>query len=76
MRISVCMIVRDEEKRIADTLSCIPSDYEIVVLDTGSVDRTREIARSFGARVYDFRGVTISQSLEIQLVLTLMAIIS
>ena len=27
---------------------------EIVVVDTGSKDRTREIAREFGARVFDF----------------------
>ncbi|GIP47428.1 SPBc2 prophage-derived glycosyltransferase SunS [compost metagenome] len=54
MRISVCIIVRDEETKIADTLSCIPSGYEIVILDTGSVDRTKEIARSFGAQIFDF----------------------
>ena len=27
---------------------------EIVVVDTGSVDRTKEIAREFGAKVFDF----------------------
>ena len=49
------MIVRDEEF----TLSLAWHRYaglfdEIVVLDTGSKDRTIEIARSFGARVFDF----------------------
>ena len=27
---------------------------EIVVVDTGSTDRTKEIAREFGAKVFDF----------------------
>ena len=49
------MIVRDEE----DNLAALPGIGagifdEIVVVDTGSVDRTREIAREFGARVFDF----------------------
>jgi glycosyltransferase involved in cell wall biosynthesis len=52
---SVCMIVRNEEHHLPDclrSLAGIPG--EIVVLDTGSSDATREIARQFGARVFDF----------------------
>ena len=33
---------------------CVEIFDEIVVVDTGSVDRTREIAREFGARVFEF----------------------
>jgi glycosyltransferase involved in cell wall biosynthesis/Flp pilus assembly protein TadD len=52
-RISACMIVRNEEKFLAKCLNSI-SDYvdEIIVVDTGSNDRTVEIAESFGARIY------------------------
>lgn len=54
--ISLCMIVRDEEEFIAGCLqSAAGVADEIVVLDTGSVDRTAEIARAHGARVYDHR---------------------
>jgi GT2 family glycosyltransferase/tetratricopeptide (TPR) repeat protein/2-polyprenyl-3-methyl-5-hydroxy-6-metoxy-1,4-benzoquinol methylase len=51
-QISLCMIVRDEEARIADCLSSIRRHVdEMIVVDTGSTDQTREIARSLGARV-------------------------
>lgn len=49
------MIVRDEEARLADCLRSIaPHVDEMVVVDTGSADRTREIARACGARVFEF----------------------
>ena len=54
-RVSLTMIVRDEE---ANLPACLESARglcdEVVVVDTGSVDRTREIAREHGARVFDF----------------------
>jgi glycosyltransferase involved in cell wall biosynthesis len=53
--LSLCMIVRDEAPRIAECLKSIaPHVDEMVVVDTGSTDRTREIARDCGARVFDF----------------------
>jgi glycosyltransferase involved in cell wall biosynthesis len=49
------MIVRDEEMNLPHCLESARGIFdEIVVVDTGSVDRTGEIARSFGARVFDF----------------------
>src|SRR5205823_8742273 len=53
--LSLCMIARDEAPRIAQCLKSIaPHVDEMIVVDTGSRDRTREIARSCGARVFDF----------------------
>jgi len=53
MRLSLCMIVRDEERFLADCLASAAGHVdEIVVVDTGSTDRTVEIAQSFGARVF------------------------
>lgn len=51
MQISVCMIVRNEEKHIQRVLSSIPASYEKIVVDTGSTDRTVEMASSLGAKV-------------------------
>jgi glycosyltransferase involved in cell wall biosynthesis len=54
-RVSLTVIVKDEEKNLPRCLESVRGVFdEIVVLDTGSKDRTIEIARSFGARVFDF----------------------
>ena len=51
--ISLCMIVKDEEKYLDDCLSSVQGCVdEIVIVDTGSTDGTVDIARRFGARVY------------------------
>lgn len=53
--ISLCMIVRNEETDLPRCLASAQGIFdEIVVVDTGSGDRTPEIARAFGARVYEF----------------------
>jgi len=52
---SLTMIVRDKETNISKCLSSVAGlSDEIVVVDTGPNNRTREIAREFGARVFDF----------------------
>ncbi|MEW5768503.1 MAG: glycosyltransferase [bacterium] len=51
--ISLCMIVRDEEERLPKCLESVKDLVdEIIVVDTGSKDKTMEIARSFGAKLY------------------------
>ena len=53
-RVSLCMIVKDEERNLPDCLRPVADLVsEIVVVDTGSTDRTREVAAGFGARVFD-----------------------
>ena len=52
--LSVCLIVKDEELMLRSCLeSVVDLVDEIVVYDTGSTDRTVEIARSMGARVFE-----------------------
>ena len=49
------MIVRDEENNLPHCLESVRGLFdEIVIVDTGSIDRTKEIAREFGAKVFDF----------------------
>ncbi len=53
--ISVCMIVKNEEKQLSRCLECLkPIADEIVIADTGSTDRTKEIAARFTDQIYDF----------------------
>ena len=51
--VSACLIVRDEEERLPACLDCLSFCDEIVVIDGGSHDRTREIAREAGARLIE-----------------------
>ena len=54
-KISLCMIARDEEAFIAQCLDSAKNFVdEIILVDTGSSDRTPEIAKSYGAKVYEF----------------------
>jgi len=54
-KISACLIVKNEEKHLGKCLQSIKDIVdEIVVVDTGSTDRTIEIAEQFGAKVGHF----------------------
>ena len=54
-RLSLCMIVRDNESTIGQALESIrPWVDEIIVVDTGSQDRTIEICRQNGAQIFEF----------------------
>lgn len=52
-KVSLCMIVKNEENYLGRCLSSIKDIIdEIIIVDTGSSDKTIEIAESFGAKVY------------------------
>lgn len=58
MRLSVCMIVRDEEKQIVDCLEGLKGIAdEVIVVDTGSSDNTPELAKAWGAKVFEFKWI-------------------
>ncbi|MDR1664896.1 MAG: glycosyltransferase family 2 protein, partial [Clostridiales bacterium] len=56
--ISLCMIVKNEEEVLK---RCLDSVYravdEVIIVDTGSTDKTKTVARQFTSKVYDFEWV-------------------
>lgn len=53
--VSLCMIVRNEEASLGRCLASIAGIAdEIIIVDTGSTDRTKEIARAFTDKIVDF----------------------
>lgn len=53
--VSVCIIVKNEEVNIKHCLNAIKKlGYEIVVVDTGSLDNTKSVALEYTDKVYDF----------------------
>lgn len=53
--VSICMIVKNEENVIARCLNCLREIAdEIIIVDTGSTDQTKEIAGNYTNNIYDF----------------------
>ena len=58
IQLSQCMIVKNEEKNIEQALTWAKrTAFEQIVVDTGSTDRTIEIAERMGAKVFHFEWV-------------------
>jgi len=57
MKVSIIIPALNEEKTLPVLLDSIKaqdfSDYEVIVADANSKDRTREIAAEYGCRVVD-----------------------
>ncbi len=69
MGISVAIVAMNEEENIGRTLESVRWADEIVLVDSGSTDRTCEIARNFGAKVIfePWRGYTAQKNYAIEL---------
>ena len=65
MKISATIIACNEERRIARSIESLRCCDEIIVMDSGSVDRTVEIATHLGARVIEspWQGYTRQKNL-------------
>ncbi|HEX5434299.1 MAG TPA: glycosyltransferase family 2 protein [Candidatus Angelobacter sp.] len=66
--LSIAMIATNEEKNLPRTLESVRWADEIIIVDSGSVDRTPEIAREFGANHSfnrDFKGHPEQKSIAI-----------
>lgn len=53
MRLAICMIVKNEEACLAKCLDSIKGLGDLYVLDTGSIDKTCEIARRYTDKVFE-----------------------
>ncbi len=55
MKISACYIVKNEAKNLEKSLTSLGDNVdELIVVDTGSTDKTKEIAQAHGADIYNF----------------------
>ena len=53
--ISLCMIVKNEEQVLRRCLESAKSFAdEIILVDTGSTDNTKEIGKTYGGKIFDF----------------------
>lgn len=63
LQISVCIIAKNEEKHIKKCLAAIRShtaesvNLEIIIVDTGSTDKTKEIATEYADKILDFEWI-------------------
>ncbi len=56
--VSLCMIVKNEEKVLGRCLDSIGDLMdEIIIVDTGSTDKTKEIAAKYTDKIYDFQWI-------------------
>lgn len=68
--ISAVLIVKNEEKKLPDCLASLRWVDEIIVLDSGSIDRTCEIAETYNAKVFvnaDWQGFGVQRERAAQL---------
>ena len=58
MKISLCMIVKNEEDHLAECLNSVAGYVdEIIIVDTGSQDNTVKIAEGFTDKIFNFQWV-------------------
>ena len=54
--VSLCMIVKNEEKILSRCLDSYLGLFdEIIIVDTGSTDNTKNIAKKYTDKIYDYK---------------------
>jgi len=58
LTLSVCMIVKNEENNITDCLESVKNVAdEIIIVDTGSTDKTKEVVAKYTDKIFDFQWI-------------------
>jgi glycosyltransferase involved in cell wall biosynthesis len=58
MEITLCLIVKDEEEKLSACLRSFDGIFQkLVIVDTGSSDKTKDIAAEFGAEMFNFKWI-------------------
>jgi|TARA_Y100001947_G_scaffold76236_1_gene64501 Glycosyltransferases involved in cell wall biogenesis len=63
-KLSICIICKDEENKIEQCLKSVSWADEIIIVDSGSTDRTIEIAKRFTDKIYrevDWQGFGVQR---------------
>ena len=60
-KITAVIIARNEEKMIGDALESVSFCDEVIVIDNGSTDKTKEIAEKHAAKVYEIKSNDFSE---------------
>lgn len=56
--ISLCMIVKNEEQTISRCLESVKDIVnKIIIVDTGSTDKTKELVKKYNAKIYNFKWI-------------------
>ena len=56
--LSLCLVVKNEEKFIEECITSFGNvPFEVIIVDTGSTDKTIEITKKLGAKVFNFKWV-------------------
>lgn len=68
-KLSVVLISKNEEKKIGDAIKSASFADEVIVLDSGSTDKTCEIAKELGAKVFieEWRGFGAQKNRAVEL---------
>lgn len=52
MKLSIIILTKNSEEKLLDCLKSVDGMGEIIILDGGSTDRTLEIAKKYGAKIF------------------------
>jgi glycosyltransferase involved in cell wall biosynthesis len=54
MKLSVTIITKNEERNVAKAIESVLFADEVILVDSGSTDKTKDVARALGAKVFDW----------------------